>query len=78
MFITEMFDDAKIGYQSETDDQSVLKLTDMRKTRLTLQHLNRLRQANDVRKFEHEKKIEIVKKQYAAPAAAGPGMPGGL
>jgi hypothetical protein len=76
MFITEMFDSAKPGYESEKDDNSVTKLSDLRKTRLTLAHLNRLRMANDVRKFEHEKKLETVQKQYAAPAEAGGGMPG--
>jgi hypothetical protein len=76
MFISEMFNDAKIGYQTEKDDNSVLHMKDMRKTRLTLQHLNRLRQANDVRKFEHQKKLETVKKQYAPPAASPGGMPG--
>lgn len=71
MLITEMFDEAKPGYQSEKDDNSVMKLSDLRKTRLTLAHLNRLRMANDVRKFEHEKKIETIQKQYAAPGAGG-------
>jgi hypothetical protein len=76
MFITEMFDSAKPGYESEKDDNSVTKLSDLRKTRLTLAHLNRLRMANDVRKFEHEKKLDTVQKQYAAPAAEGGGLPG--
>ena len=76
MFISEMFNDAKIGYQTEKNDNSVLRLNDMRKTRLTLQHLNRLRQANDVRKFEHQKKLETVKKQYSAPTGGAGGMPG--
>lgn len=72
MFILEMFGSTQSGYTSEKNDKSIQKLSDTRKTRLTLQHLNRLRQANDVRKFENEKKIESVKKQYAAPSAAVP------
>lgn len=68
------------GYRTEKDDNTVMKLGDLRKTRLTLAHLNRLRIANDVRKFEHEKKLERVAKQYApAPdmaAAGAPAMPG--
>jgi hypothetical protein len=49
-----------------------MKLGDLRKTRLTLAHLNRLRMANDVRKFEFEKKLETIKSQYgASPEAAG-------
>jgi len=77
MLLTEMYNEAQPGYQSEKDDNSVLHLKDLRKTRLTLAHLNRMRMANDVRKFEFEQKMEDVKKQYAvAPegGAAGLGM----
>ena len=77
MFIIEMFDDAQPGYTSEKDDNSIQHLSDVRKTRLTLAHLNRLRMANDVRKYEHEQSVQNVKQQYAAPAAADIGM-GGL
>lgn len=64
------------GYQSEKDDQSTVKLSDLRKTRLTLAHLNRLRMASDVRKFEHEKNVEQIQGQYKAAPEAGPA--GGL
>ena len=76
MNIFEMFDEAKPGYESEKDDNSVMHLKDIRKTRLTLAHLNRLRMANDVRKFEFEKKLETIQKQYAAPAPEAGGIPG--
>jgi hypothetical protein len=76
MFLTEMYEEAKPGYQSEKDDNSVMHLKDLRKTRLTLAHLNRLRMANDVRKFEFEKKMEQTQKQYVAPAAEAGAMPG--
>jgi hypothetical protein len=59
------------GYNTEQDDNSVLKLKDLRKTRLTLAHLNKLRIANDVRKFEHEKKLKSVAKQYQPAPEAG-------
>lgn len=78
MYISNLFEEpheAVPGHQSEQDDQSVMKLSDLRKTRLTLAHLNRLRQASDVRKFEHEKNIEQIQGQYKAPAEAG-GMGG--
>jgi hypothetical protein len=65
------------GYQNEKDDNSVMKLSDLRKTRLTLAHLNRLRMANDVRKFEFEKKLKTIQSQYAAPAEEG-GAAGGI
>jgi hypothetical protein len=69
MIVTELFAPAKPGYQSDSQDQTPLKLSDLRKTRLTLADLNRLRMANDVRKLEHETKLEKVSKQYKPPAA---------
>jgi hypothetical protein len=76
MFVNEMFSETPSGYRTEKDDNTVMKLGDMRKTKLTLAHLNKLRMASDLRKFEHEDKLKKVSKQYKAPAAAG-GM-GGL
>ena len=69
MNLFEIFEPMPAGYQTEKDDNSVLKLRDLRKTRLTLKQLNRLRIMNDVRKLEHEKKIETVQNQYKTPAA---------
>lgn len=76
MFLSELAKPATDGYSTETDDNSVQKLSDLRKTRLTLGHLNKLRMANDVRKFEHEKKLEAVKTQYTPPADPGAGAMG--
>jgi uncharacterized protein YkwD len=74
MYVTEMFNQAPAGYYNEKDDNTSLKLDDSRKTRLTLAHLNQLRQSHDVRKLEHEKKLEKVAKQYAStPDASGAG-----
>jgi hypothetical protein len=73
MILNELYDLPKPGYQIEKDDQTPLKLSDLRKTRLTLADLNRIRMANDVRKVEHENKLENISKQYKPPAAmAGP------
>jgi hypothetical protein len=72
MIVTELFEPAKPGYESPSQDNTPLKLSDLRKTRLTLADLSRLRMANDVRKVEHENKLEKVAKQYKPPAA----MPG--
>jgi uncharacterized protein YkwD len=75
MLILELFDPAPEGYHDAKDDNSTLKMTDSRKTRLTLAHLNQLRQSHDVRKVEHEKKLEQVAKQYAVPVeGAGPAL----
>ena len=80
MFITELFDARLPGYRTEKDDNSVQHLSDIRKTKITLAHINKLRMANDVRKFEHEDKLKKVAKQYKAPAAEGGagGMPVGI
>ena len=76
MIIRELFDPAPHGYHDEKADQSTLTMSDSRKTRLTLSHLNQLRQAHDVRKLEHEKKLEAVAKQYQPPAEPGGGALG--
>ena len=70
MIVTELFEPAKPGYQTPGLDNTPLKLSDLLKTRLTLADLSRLRMANDVRRVEHEKKLEKVTKQYKPPMAA--------
>jgi hypothetical protein len=74
MNLLEVFEQETEGYRTEKDDNTTLKLRDLRKTKLTLKQLNRLRIMNDVRKLEHEKKLETVQDQYKAPAAAAPMM----
>ena len=74
MNILEIFDTNPAGYNTEKDDNSVPKLSDLRKTKITLKQLNRLRIMNDVRKLEHEQKLDSVKNQYKQPAAAAPVM----
>lgn len=66
MNLLEMFEDLP-GHRTEKDDNTPLKLNDLRKTKLTLAQLNRLRIMNDVRKLEHEQKLEAVRSQYKAP-----------
>ena len=68
MQVNELFEPTPAGYRSEKDDNSVLKADDTRKTRLTLSRLNKLRMMNDVRRLEHEQKLEKVNKQYQVPA----------
>lgn len=75
MFIAELFEPTPSGYRNEKDDNSVQKLSDVRKTRLSLAQINRLRVMNDVRKYEHEKKLGSITKQYKPPAEpAAPAM----
>ena len=74
MNLLEIFEPTPAGYETEKDDNTVVKLRDLRKTKLTLKQLNRLRIMNDIRKLEHEKKIEAVQTQYKAPPTEQPGM----
>jgi hypothetical protein len=73
MQIMELFDPAPEGYYDEKADNSTLKMSDSRKTRLTFAHLNQLRISHDVRKLEHEKKLDAVSKQYKSAPEAGAG-----
>jgi uncharacterized protein YkwD len=77
MIINELFDPAPAGYHSEKEDHSINTMADSRqRVKLTLAHLNQLRQSHDVRKIEHEKKLSAVSKQYApAPEAGAAGGP---
>lgn len=73
MYLTEIFQQQPMGYQDISDDNSQIKKTDLRKTRLTLKQINKLRKLNDVRMFEYKSKLDLIKKQYA-PAAQPPGL----
>jgi len=81
MFVLELFDKftqtkANLdGYRSEDEDHTTLKLSDLRKTKLTLLQLNRLRIMQDTRKLEHEKDLDGIQKQYAAPPSGDAGAP---
>ena len=56
--------------ESDVDDASVALKTDTRKTRLTLEQINRLRMLNDVKITEYKKELDGIKKQYRVPVAA--------
>jgi hypothetical protein len=75
MNVFELFDPVPASYRTEKDDNSVMKLSDLRKTRLSLEQINRMRIMNDVRKLEHEEKLKKVHTQYKA---AGEDMAGGM
>lgn len=50
-------------------DPDVAYYSDMRRKRLTLEHVNRLRKMRDLRKYEEAQRLDIVKKMYARPPA---------
>ena len=45
MYLAELDSQKPEGYQSEKDDNSVMRLRDLRKTRLTLAHINKDRKS---------------------------------
>lgn len=67
MLLTEIWDKQPQAYQDLQQDNSTTGLGDLRKTRLTLQQLNKLRMMNDVRTYEYNQKLKAIRKQYAPP-----------
>jgi hypothetical protein len=72
----ELFDTYPKEFQDLSTDDTQLKFSDSRKTRLTLLQINRLRKMTDMRNLEKEKDLKIVQDMYATPPAEGGGMPG--
>lgn len=70
MNILDIFENEQTlaGHQTEKDDNSSLKMSDLRKTQLTLKQINRLRIMNDIRKLEHEQDINQIQDQYQLPS----------
>jgi hypothetical protein len=73
MILNELYDRSPDAYQDLAQDNSQPRLSDLRKTRLTLRQLNKLRQMNDVRSYEYKEKLKDIRKQYA-PAPAAPAL----
>jgi len=67
MLLNELFNSSKHykGYHSDKLDNSQLRMTDVRKTRLTLEQINRLRIMRDTRDFEFEQKLVALQAQYS-------------
>jgi len=69
MILNELYSRSPEAYQDISQDNSQPRLSNLRKTRLTLRQLNKLRQMNDVRNYEYKEKLKDIRKQYAPPAA---------
>ena len=54
------------------NDTSILRRTDVRKTRLTLRMLNDLRKAKDAHDQERNEELGVIRQMYAAPAPEAP------
>jgi hypothetical protein len=53
-------------------DQSVMKKSDTRKVRLTLQQINELRKGSEAHILEQETELAFINKMYAKPPVAPP------
>lgn len=73
MILVEIFDNELLDTrQDPSEDQSVPKLKDVRKTKLTLADIHKLRMMSDVRRFEKESALKDIQRQYGAkPESAG-------
>ena len=52
--------------QNTGEDESQLKMSDTRKTRLTLRQIHQLRRMNDVREIEKQNEVDRLKKIYGS------------
>lgn len=57
-------------YDAEDDHYNNRQIDDVRKSRLTLKHINRLRKQREVHNIEHASRMERIKKIYAKPVQA--------
>ena len=57
-------------YDAEDDNYNNRQADDVRKSRLTLKHINRLRKQREVHNIEHASRMERIKKIYAKPPVA--------
>jgi hypothetical protein len=53
----------------EEIDPEVAFYGDLRRKRLTLEHVNRLRKLRDMRDYENKQRLTLVRKMYARPPA---------
>lgn len=73
--LEEIFESRDDSMYDPEDDQTVYKLTDTRKPKLTLQVLNNLRKYREFKRNEEAKRASIVSVVYApAPAPTEGGM----
>jgi hypothetical protein len=66
-FDSDMIEDKR--YEPE-DDKNILKLSDTRKTRLTLKQINQMRKNYEAHMAEMASESELIQAQYATPVQA--------
>ena len=75
-FDKNTFEKSEDDSYSSDDDQTPMKFSDTRKTRLTLGQINRIRKSSDFHNKEKETELEFIKQMYGntANTAAAPGI----
>jgi hypothetical protein len=68
MILNEIYQKSPAAYQDVAQDNSQPRIGDLRKSKLTLLQLNKLRRMNDLRTYEYNEKLKLVRQQYAPPA----------
>jgi len=58
-------------YEAEDDEYNNRDIDDVRRSRLTLKHINRLRKQREVHNIEHATRTDRVRKIYGQPADSG-------
>jgi len=66
MELNDLF--AKNRHDGE-NDQSTLQLGDTRKSRLTLEQINKMRRIREAKKFEEYEKLKRIKIQYGGESS---------
>lgn len=66
MELNDLF--AKNRHDGE-NDQSTLQLGDTRKSRLTLEQINKMRRIREAKKFEEYEKLKRIKTQYGGESS---------
>lgn len=64
MILNELLDNVGTAYEDPSHDNSRPTLKDLRKTKLTLKQINKLRMMSDVRRFEQQKRLKDIQRQY--------------
>lgn len=68
MKLFEFYQPAPEGWQDVKDDHSQPEWGESRKTKLTLNMIDKIRQMNEVQAFERAKELKSIRKQYGTPA----------
>lgn len=61
-------------YEPADDKLGQAKMSDTRRPRLTLIHLQKLRKARDVERYEKAQHVDFLPDMYDQPSQQGPGL----